>query len=59
MKMEKFKVDFAQGYASRERKTIGGRTKIDRFKIFTDTKGLKIFTRTGVVFLTEENAEVI
>lgn len=57
--MEKFKVDFAQGYASRERKTIGGRTKIDRFKIFTDTKGLKIFTRTGVVFLTEENAEVV
>lgn len=57
--MEKFKVDFSQGYASRERKTLKGNTKISRYKIFTDTMGLKIFTETGVVFLTEQNSEVV
>ena len=51
--MEKFKVDFSQGYASRERKTL------NRYTIFTDTIGLKVFTETGVIFLTENNSEVV
>ena len=57
--MEKFKVDFSQGYASRERKTLSGNTKISRYIIFTDTIGLKVFTETGVIFLTENNSEVV
>ena len=57
--MEKFKVEFSQGYASRERKTLSGNTKISRYTIFTDTIGLKVFTETGVIFLTENNSEVV
>lgn len=57
--MEKFKVDFSQGYASRKRKTLSGNTKISRYTIFTDTIGLKVFTETGVIFLTENNSEVV
>ena len=57
--MEKFKVDFSQGYASRERKTLSGNTKISRYTIFTDTIGLNVFTETGVIFLTENNSEVV
>lgn len=47
---EKFKVDFSRGVA------ISNNTE---FEIFTDTKGLKVFTNQGVVFLTEKNAEVL
>ncbi len=47
---EKFKVDFSKGVA------INNNTE---FEIYTDTKGLKIFTNKGVVFLTEKNAEVM
>lgn len=55
----KFKIDFAFGIARQERITKGGNKKTSNFKIFTDTMGLKIFTRDGVVFLTEENSEVL
>lgn len=55
----KFKVDFALGVARQERITKGGNIKVSNFTIFTDTMGLKVFTREGVVFLTEENSEVL
>lgn len=55
----KFKVDFALGFARLERTTKGGNKKVSNFTIFTDTMGLKVFTREGVVFLTEENSEVL
>ena len=57
--MEKFKINFALGVATQERTTKGGNKKISNFAIFTDTMGLKVFTRSGVVFLTEENSEVL
>ena len=55
----KFKVDFALGVARLERTTKGGNKKVSNFTIFTDTMGLKVFTRDGVVFLTEKNSEVL
>lgn len=57
--MGKYKIDFANGCANEEYYTKSGNKRFNRFKIFTDTKGLKILTRNGVVFLTEENSEVI
>lgn len=48
--MDKFKVDFKNGVAS---------FKDERFRVFTDSKGLKVFTKNGVVFLNEKNAEVV
>lgn len=50
MKNNKFKIDFSKGVA---------KFNNAEFEIFTDSKGLKIFTSKGVVFLTEKNAEVI
>lgn len=47
---EKFKIDFSKGVAKLNNAEFG---------IFTDLKGLKIFTDKGVVFLTEKNSEVI
>lgn len=57
--MGKYKIDFANGCANEEYYTKSGNKRFNRFKIFTDTKGLKILTKNGVVFLTEENSEVI
>lgn len=50
MKVNKMKVDFSKGVA---------KLNNTEFEIFTDPKGLKIFTNEGVVFLTEKNAEVL
>lgn len=50
MKNNKFKIDFSKGVA---------KINNTEFEIFTDIKGLKIFTKSGVVFLTEQNAEVM
>lgn len=48
--LNKIKVDFSKGVAELNNM---------EFEIFTDTRGLKIFTNEGVVFLTEKNAEVV
>lgn len=56
---KKFKIDFANGCANYEYMTKGGKNKISRFTIFTDSMGIKIFTKDGVVFLTEQNSEVL
>lgn len=50
MENNKFKIDFAKGVATYNN---------IEFAIFTDIKGLKIFTGLGVVFLNEKNAEVV
>lgn len=57
--MEKYKIDFANGCAIEKIVTPSGNIKTRRFAIFTDTKGLKILTNKGVVFLTECNSEVL
>lgn len=57
--MEKYKIDFANGCATQSIVTRNGEVKNRRFMIFTDTKGLKILTNKGVVFLTECNSEVL
>lgn len=54
MEDKKYKIDFGFGKAYAE---IDG--KIMGFEIFTDTKGLKIFTAKGVEYLTEQNSEVL
>lgn len=59
MERKKYLVDFANGNAIYKYLTKKGNELISRFAIFTDTKGLKIFTREGVVYLTEENCEVL
>lgn len=56
---KKYKVDFALGCANYDYTTAKGNHKLSRFKIFIDDKGLKIFTRAGVEYLTEQNSEVI
>lgn len=57
--MEKYKIDFANGCAIQRIVTPTGEVKNRRFMMFTDTKGLKILTNKGVVFLTECNSEVL
>ena len=57
--MEKYKIDFANGCAIQRFVTQSGEVKNRRFMIFTDTKGLKILTNKGIVFLTECNSEVL
>lgn len=57
--MKKYKIDFANGCAIQHDILPSGNTKTRRFAIYTDTMGLKILTRNGVVFLTEANSEVI
>ena len=49
-KLHKIQVDFSKRIA---------KINNTEFKIFTDLKGLKIFTNKGVVFLNPHNAEVI
>lgn len=56
---KKYKIDFANHSAIEEVITPKGNKITRRFLIFTDLKGLKIFTRKGVVYLTETNSEVI
>lgn len=58
--MEKrFKIDFSNQTAIEEVTTPMGHRHIRRFLIFTDFKGLKVFTRNGVEYLTEANSEVL
>ena len=59
MEKKKYLIDFANGDAIYKYVTEKGHELIKRFIIFTDVKGLKIFTRDGVVYLTEENCEVM
>ena len=56
---KKYLVDFANGNVIYKYITAKGNELISRFIMFTDTKGVKIFTRDGVVYLTEENCEVM
>lgn len=58
--MEKrFKIDFSNQSATEEIITPIGHKHTRRFLIFSDFKGLKIFTRNGVEYLTEDNSEVL
>lgn len=59
MEKKKYLIDFANGNAIYKYVTEKGRELIKRFIIFTDIKGLKIFTREGVEYLTEQNSEVL
>lgn len=56
---KKYLIDFRNGDAIYKYITEKGHEIIKRFIIFTDVKGLKIFTREGVEYLTEENCEVL
>jgi hypothetical protein len=56
---KKYKIDFANGCANYRYTTKNGNNKISRFAIFTDFRGLKVFTRNGVEYLTETNSEVL
>lgn len=56
---KKYLIDFVNGDAIYKYISKAGKEIIKRFIIFTDIKGLKIFTQEGVVYLTEENCEVI
>ena len=57
--MRKYKIDFANGCAIQHDLLPSGNVKTRRFAIFTDTMGLKILTKNGIVFLNEQNSEVI
>ena len=58
--MEKrFKIDFSSQCAIEEIITPLGNKHTKRFLIFSDFKGLKIFTRNGVEYLTQANSEVL
>lgn len=56
---KKYLIDFANGNVLYKYFSQKGNELISRFAIFRDTKGLKIFTREGVVYLTEQNSEVM
>lgn len=58
--MEKrFKIDFSNQCAIEEIISPLGHKHVKRFLIFADFKGLKIFTRNGVEYLTQANSEVL
>lgn len=57
--MEKLIVDISKGIATYKFKDRFNKDCLVRYTIFTDVKGLKIFTNKGVVYLTPENSEVI
>ena len=57
--MEKLIVEISKGIATYKFKDRFGKDCLVRYTIFTDVKGLKIFTNKGVVYLTPENSEVI
>lgn len=59
MEKKKYQIDFSMGCVNYLYKTAQGNEKISRFTIFTDCKGLKIFTKDGVEYLTEQNSEVL
>lgn len=59
MERKKYLIDFANGNVIYKYLTAKGNELISRFTMFTDVKGLKIFTRDGVVYLTEHNSEVL
>lgn len=59
MEKKKYQIDFTNGCANYHYETPKGNKKVSRFTIFTDCKGLKIFTRNGVEYLTEQNSEVL
>jgi hypothetical protein len=56
---KKYLVDFANRNVIYRYITAKGNELISRFTMFTDSMGVKIFTREGVVYLTEENCEVM
>ncbi len=53
---KKYLVDF-QNYAAIEKSTDN--KVLHRWKLFIDQKGVHIINRQGVVYLTQENCEVI
>ena len=59
MEKKKYQIDFSMGCANYHYETLKGNKRVSRFTIFTDSKGLKIFTRNGVEYLTEQNSEVL
>ena len=56
---KKYQIDFSLGCANYHYETPRGNKRLSRFTIFTDSKGLKIFTKNGVEYLTEQNSEVL
>lgn len=59
MENKKYLIDFKNNDAIYKYITEKGNEIIKRFIIFRDIKGLKIFTRNGVEYLTEQNSEVL
>ena len=59
MEVKKYEVDFDNCCASEYYVTPKGYKHINRFMLFVDSVGVKIFTRNGVVYLTPENSEVV
>ena len=50
MEKKKYQIDFRLGCANYQH---------EKFTIFVDAKGLKIFTKNGTEYLTEQNSEVL
>lgn len=59
MEKKKYQIDFGLGCANYYYETQMGNETMNRFQIFVDSKGLKIFTQNGVEYLTEKNSEVL
>jgi len=56
---KKYQIDFDNGCANYHYTTPNGVERVSRLALFTDWKGIKVFTRNGVEYLTEENSEVL
>ena len=59
MEVKKYEIDFANCCANEYYVTPKGYKHVNRFVLFIDSMGVKIFTRTGVVYLTPENSIVL
>ena len=59
METKKYEVDFKNCCANEYYVTAKGHKYVNRFALFFDSMGIKIFTRNGVVYLTSENSMVL
>lgn len=51
-----FIIDFENGTAIEEYKTIKGNWKLNNYLVMLDEKGAFISTKKGIVYLNEENS---
>jgi hypothetical protein len=51
-----FIINFEDGTAKEEYKTIKGNWKVNNFQIFLDNKGAFVSTKNGIVYLNEKNS---